>query len=152
MDKGKEFCQILLSVLFFLKRPPKKLVGQSLSAFVATTFQHVSACRRSHSLTETVYLALLSLFGLISSFHNTFSCIWFFFFSFFGGCQRFALSNFFIISQNRKARQAILMLFSFSFACFAEFFKVFTLTILIVRPYVQVKSNIDCRFRLRFQA
>ena len=80
MDKGKEFCQILLSVLFFLKRPPKKLVGQSLSAFVATTFQHVSACRRSHSLTETVYLALLSLFGLISSFHNTFSCIWFFFF------------------------------------------------------------------------
>ena len=47
-----------------------QLVGQSLSALVSTSFQHVSACRRCHSFTEAVYLALLSFLGLISSFHN----------------------------------------------------------------------------------
>ena len=46
------------------------LVRQSLSALVSTSFQHSSACRRSHSLTESVYLASRSLFGLVSSFHN----------------------------------------------------------------------------------
>ena len=47
-----------------------QLVGQSLSTLVSTSFQHVSACRRCHSFTEAVYLALLSFLGLISSFHN----------------------------------------------------------------------------------
>ena len=47
-----------------------QLVGQSLSALVSTSFQHVSACRRCHSLTETVYFASLSFFRLIRSFHD----------------------------------------------------------------------------------
>jgi hypothetical protein len=56
------------------------LVGQSLSALVSTSFQYVSACRRCHSFTEAVYFALLSFLGLISSFHDIFSCFGFFFF------------------------------------------------------------------------
>ena len=47
-----------------------RLVGQSLSTLVSTSLQYVSACGRCHSLTETVYFALLSFLGLISSFHN----------------------------------------------------------------------------------
>ena len=57
-------------------------MGQSLTALITTTLQNLSACGRCHSLTEAVYFALLSLFGLECSFHNTFSCIWFFSFSF----------------------------------------------------------------------
>ena len=57
-----------------------QLVGQSLSALVSTSFQHVSTCRRCHSFTEAVYLALLSFLGLISSFHNV-SPIFGFFYS-----------------------------------------------------------------------
>ena len=47
-----------------------RLVGQSLSTLVSTSLQYVSACGRCHSLTETVYFALLSFLGLISSFHD----------------------------------------------------------------------------------
>ena len=100
-------------------------MGQSLSALIATTLQNLSASGRCHSLTETVYFALLSLFGLISSFHNTFSCIWFFLFrflvvteAFFRGKPVYTHDNFLIISQKRKARQAILRVFSFSFMRF----------------------------------
>ena len=127
----------------------KRLVGQSLSALIAATLQHLSACRRSHSLTEAVYFTSLSLFGLISSFHNTFSCIWFFLFRFLGSSRLYRLKtaythdNFFIISQKRKLRQAILTVFSFSFLRFAE---NFTLT----RLYERAKSNIGCPFRLHF--
>ena len=46
-----------------------QLVGQSLSALVSTSFQYVSSCGRCHSLTEAVYLASLSLLGLICSKH-----------------------------------------------------------------------------------
>jgi hypothetical protein len=77
--KGKEFCQILL--LGFKER----LVGQSLAALIATTLQNLSASGRCHSLTEAMYFALLSFFGLECSFHDTFSCIWFFLFFVFGG-------------------------------------------------------------------
>ena len=45
-------------------------MGQSLSTLISTSFQYVSARRGCHSLTEAVYLALLSFLGLISSFHN----------------------------------------------------------------------------------
>lgn len=48
----------------------RRLVRQSLSALVATSFQHLSTCRRCHSLTEAVHLALLSFFGLIRSLHT----------------------------------------------------------------------------------
>ncbi len=50
-----------------------RLVGKSLSALSSASFQNLSACGGSHSLTEAVYLALLSFLGLISSFHNLFS-------------------------------------------------------------------------------
>ena len=47
-----------------------ELVGKSLSTFCSASLENFSSCGRCHSLTETVYFALLSLFGLISSFHN----------------------------------------------------------------------------------
>ena len=75
--KGKEFVFII-----HLKR----LVSKSLSALCSTSLQHLSACGRCHSLTETVYFTSLSLFGLIRSFHFSFSYIglyWPFFILFF---------------------------------------------------------------------
>ncbi len=48
----------------------RRLVGQSLSALISTSFQYLSTGSGSHSLTETVYFALLSFLGLESSFHN----------------------------------------------------------------------------------
>ena len=115
---------------YFLKG---RLVGQSLATLIATTFQNLSASRRCHSLTETVYFALLSLFGLECSFHDTFSCIWFFlFFRCFSGRRRFlgdnpvyTHDNFIIISQKRKARQAILCVFYLSFFAFTEKINLF---------------------------
>jgi len=59
-------------------------VGQSLSALISASFQYVSARCRCHSLTEAVYLALLSFLGLISSFHNI-SPVFGFFYSYFFG-------------------------------------------------------------------
>ena len=49
-------------------------MGKSLSAFISSSLKHLSSCGGSHSLTETVYFALLSFFGLERSFHNLFSC------------------------------------------------------------------------------
>lgn len=43
-----------------------------MTAFVAASFQNVSAALRLHSLSETVYFASLSFFRLICSFHNFF--------------------------------------------------------------------------------
>ena len=85
-DKGKPTCGLARCSMIDGKPHPKStayslpllgLVSQSLSTLSATTFQHLSACGRSHSLTETVYFASLSLFGLISSFHVLYSYIWF---------------------------------------------------------------------------
>ena len=45
-------------------------MGKSFSTLVTTTLQYVSACRRGHSFTETVYFASLSFFGLVRSLHN----------------------------------------------------------------------------------
>ena len=47
----------------------KKLIRKSLSAFGASSLEYVSAVGCSHSLSETVFLLSLSLFGLISSEH-----------------------------------------------------------------------------------
>ena len=55
-----------------------RLVGKSLSTLITTTFQHSSACRRSHSFTESVYFASLSFLGLVSSFHNLSPCLRFY--------------------------------------------------------------------------
>ena len=60
-------------------------MGKSLSTLISTTFQNLSASRRSHSLTETVYFASLSFFGLVRSFHTispTFALSQFYFFLF----------------------------------------------------------------------
>ena len=43
-----------------------------MTAFVAASFQNVSAALRLHSLSETMYFASLSFFRLICSFHNFF--------------------------------------------------------------------------------
>ncbi len=61
--EGKEFVLAIYS----------KLVGKSLSTLCSTSLQYLSTCGGSHSLTETVYFALLSFLGLIGSFHNVFS-------------------------------------------------------------------------------
>ena len=44
-------------------------IGQSFSAFCASSFQNVSAVGSSHSLSETVLFLSLTLFGLIGSEH-----------------------------------------------------------------------------------
>ena len=47
--------------------------GELLSSFISSSLQNVSSALARHSLSETVYLASLSLFGLICSLHNFFS-------------------------------------------------------------------------------
>ena len=44
-------------------------IGQSFSAFSASSLQYVSAVSSSHSLSEAVLFLSLTLFGLISSEH-----------------------------------------------------------------------------------
>ena len=58
------------------------LVGKSFSTLIATTLQHLSACRRCHSFSESVYFASLSFFRLIRSFHNISPAFSFRFFTF----------------------------------------------------------------------
>ena len=87
-------------------------MSKSLSAFISTSLQHLSASRRSHSLTETVHFALLSFLGLISSFHNLSPDFGFLlFFSFLVYIAFFPTITFLIISQTDKRRQAILLAF-----------------------------------------
>ena len=145
-------------VKYFYQLLIGRLVGQSLAALIATTLQNLSTSRRCHSLTEAVNFALLSLFGLECSFHNTFSCIWFFSFSFFGGFRRFLRvnpvythDNFIIISQKRKVRQAILCVFSFSFLLLWKILPSLTKKPIIDCWYERAKSNIDCRLLRHFQ-
>ena len=52
-----------------------KLVGQSLSALCTSSLQNVSAVGSLHSLSETMLLLSLTLFGLVSSEHNGTSLI-----------------------------------------------------------------------------
>ena len=47
----------------------KDLIGQSFSAFSASSLQYVSTVSGSHSLSEAVFLFSLTLFGLIGSEH-----------------------------------------------------------------------------------
>ena len=47
-----------------------RLVGQSLSALCTSSLQNVSAVGSLHSLSETMLLLSLTLFGLVSSEHN----------------------------------------------------------------------------------
>ena len=46
-----------------------KLIGQSFSAFCASSFEYVSSVGSCHSLSEAVLLLSLTLFGLIGSKH-----------------------------------------------------------------------------------
>ena len=52
-----------------------RLVGQSLSALCTSSLQNVSAVGSLHSLSETMLLLSLTLFGLVSSEHNCTSLI-----------------------------------------------------------------------------
>ena len=88
-------------------------MGQSLSALIAATLQNLSASRRCHSLTEAVYLALLSFFGLISSFHNTSPAFCFLFFVFWIAIAFSPTITFPIIYQRYDFRQAISIAFLF---------------------------------------
>ena len=54
---------------FFYVRS-RRLVGESLSAFCTSSLENVSAIGSLHSLSETVLLLSLTLFGLISSEHS----------------------------------------------------------------------------------
>ena len=51
----------------FWSRP--LLIGQSFSAFSASSLEYVSTVSGSHSLSETMLFLSLTLFGLISSKH-----------------------------------------------------------------------------------
>lgn len=84
-------------------------MSKSLSAFCSTSLQHLSACGGRHSLTETVYFALLSFLGLIRSFHNLSPD--FGFLSFWSYTAFFPTITLIIISQTTEVRQAILMRF-----------------------------------------
>ena len=53
----------------------RELVGKSLSAFRTSSLENVSAVSSSHSLSETVLLRSLTLFGLVSSEHGGTSLI-----------------------------------------------------------------------------
>jgi len=48
----------------------QQLVGQSLSALCASSFEYVSAISSLHSLSEAVLLLSLTLFRLVSSKHR----------------------------------------------------------------------------------
>ena len=104
----------------------RRLVGKSLSALCSSSLQNLSSSGRSHSLTEAVYFAFLSLFRLIGSFHNLFSCFWFltFFLILIIYCG-LSHDNSHIIPQRRKRRQAILNAFSFFCFEFREIFLIF---------------------------
>ena len=54
---------------FFIKRAVGSSIGQSLSAFRASSLKNVSAVGSSHSLSEAMLLLSLTLFGLVSSEH-----------------------------------------------------------------------------------
>ena len=47
----------------------KKSIGQSFSAFSASSLEYVSSVGSCHSLSETMLFLSLTLFGLISSKH-----------------------------------------------------------------------------------
>ena len=53
----------------------KRSVSESLSAFRTSSLENVSAVSSSHSLSETVLLLSLTLFGLVSSEHGGTSLI-----------------------------------------------------------------------------
>ena len=59
----------------FLLCVARDLVSQSLSAFCTSSLENVSAVSSSHSLSETVLLLSLTLFGLVSSEHGGTSLI-----------------------------------------------------------------------------
>ena len=46
-----------------------KLIGQSFSAFCTSSLENISTVGSSHSLSETMLLFSLTLFGLVSSEH-----------------------------------------------------------------------------------
>ena len=98
---------------FFFFYQSVGLVGKSLSTLIATTLQHSSSCRRSHSFTESVYFASLSFLGLVSSFHSLSPANIAIFFYFLGVIATFPTITFPIISQKDKPSQAILSAFSF---------------------------------------
>ena len=54
---------------FFIKRASGSSIGQSLSAFSASSLKNVSAVGSSHSFSEAMLLLSLTLFGLVSSEH-----------------------------------------------------------------------------------
>ena len=99
-----------------------QLVGQSLSTLVSTSFQHVSACRRCHSFTEAVYLALLSFLGLISSFHNNSPVFGFFILCIYGGQKNSFFPQPYILYRNPPFSSSDFPLFLTVVADFSVFF------------------------------
>ena len=97
-------------------------MGESLSTLVAATLQYVSACRRSHSFSESVYFTSLSFFRLVRSFHDispNFPYLSFLFLFFSKGIPRdIPHDNFSYYILNAKLRQAILRRFSAFLTCF----------------------------------
>ena len=95
-------------------------MGQSLSALISSSFQNSSTCGGSHSLTESVYFALLSFLGLVGSFHNISPDL---FFSYFWlRYASYPIITLLIITQFYDFRQAILLAFSLCPRFFTHFF------------------------------
>ena len=68
--KGLTFCIDQAEFSVFLQRVHIKLCGELLSALCASALEDVAAVLGCHSFSEAVNLASLSLFGLVSLFHN----------------------------------------------------------------------------------
>ena len=127
------------------------LVGKTLTALISAALQHLSACRRSHSLTEAVYFTSLSFLGLIGSFHDLSPKFVFFFSLFlyvgFFPPYRFLSATCSIITQTGEVRQAIFSVFSFFPFQFAKILRFFRLFTVLYCSFLRVKSNTDIVFR-----
>ena len=70
LSRFEDFDKILLLFEAQIMHIRPMSSGNVLSALVSSSFEHLSAAGRRHSLTEAVHLALLSLLGLIRPFHD----------------------------------------------------------------------------------
>ena len=70
LSRFEDFQKVLLLFEAQILHTRDVLSGNVLSALISSSLEHLSAAGGRHSLAEAVYLALLSLLGLICPFHD----------------------------------------------------------------------------------